>query len=1575
MTNPILYESNETVFNHSGIGSFSDAIKAHVTQEKHGKFELELEYPVGGKLFNELKNDRIIKAHASHRLKNQWFKIIRVSKPSKGKVKVYTEHVSYLAEKKQLNPSVSFSGNAQMVLQQWANAIVDDHPFTVYSNVSTASQSGTWTIDNFDNAREVLWGKEGSILQSFGGEYLFDNYDIRLLQQRGVDNGVPIAYGKNLIDLEQEDEISSTYTALYPFAFDEDENLITLPEIFIDTEHVEKYQHRLIRTYDFSNDDIQTVKQLRNRAQRFIDENNMGVPNVNLKVNFLELAKTEEYKDLIEAEDIGLCDWVTISFEKLGIKTKAQIIKTVWDVLRDEYYEIEVGQPRESFSHTVQTVVQSNTENLQKLVENVRRQANGINQTYESPNEPTGGNYRVGDTWIRPIEDGHYELYIWDGAMWAFLLSTKGMADLEEAIEQNKLIVEEAKEAAEEAALAGAEAKIVGEQAKAAGELAQQMASESSAQAATALQELNELDTSINQAVQAAGFTSLENVLTSHQSNISTSLANAAEALAKSGTAETIAIQARQTATSLEQSITEVQSTANQAVVTANQAVATANSWSSTITRIETNLDNLDTTDRIAYFDGNSGVRLIDHDIPQLQQTDASGRYGFTLMIRFYTESTIIRQAIFHQADNTLIEIQAGGILRIFSNGIDRFFSSQIQGGKWYEIVLSRRDDLFRVYLNGTPLAETNVNTAPRIFSTAIDIGNARSSSAGARYLNGYIEYVALFGGAIGRDFFVNVTKQDPLGINDRVGANLIGYWNMTDLNDRSGNEQHLNQLSNSDLVRFVPKSILNEDTMEWTQTQISQTETRVMTSVTNNTNKIAAQEITLNGVQTTVTNKADQTQVTQLENQFTVLSHTVQRNLLGVDSSGNADHSQFNWDGINGGLHDTSGTGFVVNYTGGNNDTTIGTVNRIWRGIGFESGNTYTIKIRVNSSGDVSNAAISIGQAGGSHNERISTTGTARTHTFTYYANSSNAFSIFFHRNARYRIHQIEVYEGGGASQAQLSILNEQINLRVSKNDVVNQINVSTESILIAGNKVHITGQTSIDSAVIQTAHIADVAINTAKIANLAVSSAKIQDLAVTTAKIANAAITSAKIGTATIGTAHIGDGVITNAKIGNAQITGAKIQDATISSAKIINLDVSRISGNTSEFVRTQWNNAVGNTVSIDGNGFHSVGTTTDTTPHLNHEVNIANGEIYMESDVWHSTQNIGISSVRLYGGGIMLDQDFVHAAFSPTTGVLLQHHQGMLGMQLSYDGLRFVNGDSTAFLRFNGTNLVFDNMHLGLRGHHINSVLWLRLYESNTHLQSHPTQSGAALIDSSRLALGIGDRDNFTDGLVLTSGLVNAYQSLNMRANDIQGVTRVSLGGSTTDLLSSSDGSRGVLRSGQGLILGIRTGSGIANTSRRIEITGRIDFFANLWMQGNNIGNVGEISYMSDARLKENFAKPTESALEKHMKLNYQLFDWKDRDRERQLGLVAQQVREIDSTLVEIDREGMYNIRTSRYLDHIGLSLQELAMRHDELKISVEGKQQAMINHLENKVEFLETRLEKAEKEINQLKGEAA
>ena len=84
--------------------------------------------------------------------------------------------------------------------------------------------------------------------------------------------------------------------------------------------------------------------------------------------------------------------------------------------------------------------------------------------------------------------------------------------------------------------------------------------------------------------------------------------------------------------------------------------------------------------------------------------------------------------------------------------------------------------------------------------------------------------------------------------------------------------------------------------------------------------------------------------------------------------------------------------------------------------------------------------------------------------------------------------------------TESSLNILGDQIGLKVDKNDVIHQINVSTEGILIDGGKTHITGQTTIDNAVITSAMIKDVNAGKITTGTLNANNVKIINLDVNT-------------------------------------------------------------------------------------------------------------------------------------------------------------------------------------------------------------------------------------------------------------------------------------------------------------------------------------------------------------------------------------------------------------------------------------------------------------------------------------------
>lgn len=366
MAYPILYKANETNFEHLGVSVLSDASKCHVSREKNGIYILEFDYPVNGKDVEKIKEGMYIKSDAGYRTKNQRFVVSKITK-TQNEFKIYCQHISQVkTTMNAIRPDITLTSVSAMgALTAWRDNLLDSREeFFVQSDIGTLN-STTWKVENIENARDALGGKAGSILDVWGGEYEFDNLNITLHKSMGIDNPTIIAYGKNLLDLEQEQSILETYTSVFPFKKYTDDNnreqLITLPEILLDSTHLNKFTHRRILKIDFSSDEnIKAVEQLRSKAKSYIKNNNVGVPKTNLKINYQDLSKVEGVFDNPALEQIDLCDRLKVYYSELGILNEnAKVVKVIWDVILEENHEIEVGDGRSSFTDSTSAKIET----------------------------------------------------------------------------------------------------------------------------------------------------------------------------------------------------------------------------------------------------------------------------------------------------------------------------------------------------------------------------------------------------------------------------------------------------------------------------------------------------------------------------------------------------------------------------------------------------------------------------------------------------------------------------------------------------------------------------------------------------------------------------------------------------------------------------------------------------------------------------------------------------------------------------------------------------------------------------------------------------------------------------------------------------------------------------------------------------------------------------------------------------------------------------------------------------------------------------------------------------------------
>ena len=352
---PILFSESSNTFTSNGIGRLSDVISCEVTEERNGQYELQMTYPSTGAHFDDIKLRAIIVAKPSAGTNNQPFRIYNISKPINGKVTINAQHISYDLSKNVAMPfSVTASSSAcNQALQGLLSNAVETCPFTFSTDVTTVAPYNQKAPASI---RQRLGGVEGSILDQFHGEYEFDVYDVKFWKDRGETKNIPLRYGKNITDIKQEEEISNTITGIVPYWIDNDgENLVTLPEEVVYSPNASSYPQKLTVPMDFSSDyeNQPTEAQLRAHAQAYVNQSGIGVPKVSIDVSFVNLADTEEYKDILALQNVNLCDTIPVQFEPLGISTTAKIVKTEYDVLSEKYKKLTVGSLRSNLATAI----------------------------------------------------------------------------------------------------------------------------------------------------------------------------------------------------------------------------------------------------------------------------------------------------------------------------------------------------------------------------------------------------------------------------------------------------------------------------------------------------------------------------------------------------------------------------------------------------------------------------------------------------------------------------------------------------------------------------------------------------------------------------------------------------------------------------------------------------------------------------------------------------------------------------------------------------------------------------------------------------------------------------------------------------------------------------------------------------------------------------------------------------------------------------------------------------------------------------------------------------------------------
>lgn len=339
------YDTNVPTFPKHGDVDLVDCIECYAeqTEDDGSEWELAFTYPVGGQGFSELALDKIVLAKANNHQGPQAFRIYAIERRVNKMVTVKAQHISYDMVNVPVKPFKANSASAA-VSSLRTNTIYGNnwktHHFYITTNISSSEK---FEPDTPRSMRAMLLDGDDSIKGTYGGDIVFDNYAVQLLQVGGADRNVTIEYGIDLIDMEQEHNNSEMITGILPYykRLGSDEQYATNPIIYGSVCYGPgTYQIQKIEAVDLSEhfpNSVPTVAQITAKGQEWVAKEEIGQPEVSLTVTYANLG-----------QDVRILDAVRVKFVKMGVDVTAKVVKYKYNVLLERCEEIEVGHAKDS---------------------------------------------------------------------------------------------------------------------------------------------------------------------------------------------------------------------------------------------------------------------------------------------------------------------------------------------------------------------------------------------------------------------------------------------------------------------------------------------------------------------------------------------------------------------------------------------------------------------------------------------------------------------------------------------------------------------------------------------------------------------------------------------------------------------------------------------------------------------------------------------------------------------------------------------------------------------------------------------------------------------------------------------------------------------------------------------------------------------------------------------------------------------------------------------------------------------------------------------------------------------------
>ncbi|WP_270788386.1 phage tail spike protein [Weissella cibaria] len=441
---PILYKSDEIDFTNNGLGQLNELYSVDVQEQRNGLLTFTGSYPVTGQHYADISEGRIILAKPSPLDDNHAFRIVNTQLDIAGhSVQIEADSITYDLTKN-IVKSVTMKGNGSTAMSQLQSAIVNPSIFTLYSDITTSSNS----VLNYVNPMEAIAGRQGSFLQYWGGEMKRENRRVAMLNRRGRDNVATFRLGKNINGLRYTVNMANLVTVMIPTVnLTEGDTTRYLEGATVYSKRVGNYPIKYTQSIDVTDKitinegdaDKVIVDRINDYAGNWFTKSEntaKDLPDVTIEVDVLSLQDSADYADkFAKLETIGLTDTVTVYVPEYGVNVTAIVNELHYDSIGERVTSMVVGTAKVSFADANQNALSD----LQNKVIQVQEQAtqavisaNGKNSIYSGRNAPA--HPQEGDTWF--WDDGTDSgIRVFTNGVWVDSVDTKTLERINNAVD------------------------------------------------------------------------------------------------------------------------------------------------------------------------------------------------------------------------------------------------------------------------------------------------------------------------------------------------------------------------------------------------------------------------------------------------------------------------------------------------------------------------------------------------------------------------------------------------------------------------------------------------------------------------------------------------------------------------------------------------------------------------------------------------------------------------------------------------------------------------------------------------------------------------------------------------------------------------------------------------------------------------------------------------------------------------------------------------------------------------------------------------------------------------------------